>query len=257
MSSSLTSQRYSTSSQNPSVVPNASEIIDIATYGYSFQSREILQRVVLGEQQRLKEEQTLWRFGAAVLGSCLGLGDGFQLTDLFLGMASSTIAATAHEVLSNEDRQFLERCQLLWLVGNHSPIELSQRIGQARSRILFYDPSWQAPCIFNHHQGIRGDHLVPLGNAGNYAPGFADQASIEVLNRYFGADDLNTLRAQLYPQAGNTISISSVSAISPGEALSSDPFARSFLAKSQAVKIAVNDDYFIGYKVPIPAQSDF
>lgn len=181
MSSSLTSQRYSTSSQNPSVVPNASEIIYKVKYGYSFQSREILQRVVLGEQQRLKEEQTLWRFGAAVLGSYLGLSDGFQLTDLFLGMASSTIAATAHEILSNEDKKFLERCQLLWLVGNHSPIELSQRIGQARSRILFYNPRWQAPCIFNHHQVIRGEHLVPLGNAGNYAPGFADQVCNEAL----------------------------------------------------------------------------
>lgn len=257
MSSSLTSQRYSNSSQNPPVVPNASEMLDIAKYSYSFQSREILQRVVLGEQQRLREEQALWRFGAAVIGTCFGLGDGFQLTDLFLGMASSTIAVTAHEVLSNEDRQFLERCQLLWLVGNHSPIELSQRLGQARSRILIYDPSWQTPIIFNHHQGIRGEHLVPLGNAGNYAPGFADQASIEVLNRYFGADDLNILKAQLYPQADNTISISSVLPLSPGDALSSDPFARSFLSNSQAVKIAVNNDSYIGYKVPIPAQSDF
>ena len=40
-------------------VPYLREMLDIARNGYSFQTRTVLQRIVMGEQQRIKEEQML------------------------------------------------------------------------------------------------------------------------------------------------------------------------------------------------------
>ena len=54
-------------------VPFAKEMLQLAKSGYSFQTREILQRIVTAEQQRLREEQMVWRVGGArlaVIGGC-------------------------------------------------------------------------------------------------------------------------------------------------------------------------------------------
>ena len=238
-------------------VPYAQEMLHLARHGYSFQTREVLQRIVMGEQQRIKEEQMLWRVGGTILGLCLGIGDGLQLTDLFIGMSGGVIASLAHETMSHEDRQFLERCQALWLVGNNSPVELAQRLGPARSRILLHDPDWETPVVFNHHQGHRGDHLVPLGNAGNLAAGFADPQSLEVLQRHIGGEDLQTLQGQLYPNASHAVAVDRVTPISQLDALELDPHAPAFLAQSRPVRIDTADSATVGYQVPIPAQSDF
>jgi hypothetical protein len=240
-----------------SSIPYAQEMLHVARHGYSFQTREVLQRIVMGEQQRIKEEQMLWRVGGTIFGMCFGIGDGLQLTDLFIGMAGSAIGSLAHETMSHEDRQFLERCQSLWLVGQNSPIELAQRLGPARSRILLHDPSWEAPLVFNHHQGHRGDHLVPLGNAGNLATGFADTQSLEVLQRHFDRDDLQTLETQLYPIASHAVAVDRVEPISQVDALELDADAASFMAESRPVRINTSNGATVGYQVPIPAQSDF
>jgi len=238
-------------------VPHAREMLHVARNGYSFQTREVLQRIVIGEQQRIKEEQMLWRVGGTLLGLCLGIGDGLQLTDLFIGMSGGAIASLAHETMSHADRQFLERCQSLWLVGQNSPIELAQRLGPARSRILLHDPGWETPVVFNHHQGHRGDHLVPLGNAGDLAAGFADPQSLEVLQRHFGGEDLQTLQTQLYPVASHAVAVDRVTTIAKVDALELDPHAPSFLAHSRPVRIDAGGGATVGYQVPIPAQSDF
>jgi len=243
--------------QSNSGVPYAQEMLHVARHGYSFQTREVLQRIVMAEQQRIREEQMLWRVGGTILGLCFGIGDGLQMTDLFIGMAGGAVASLAHETMSHEDRQFLERCQALWLVGQNSPIELAQRLGPARSRILLHDPGWEAPVVFNHHQGHRGDHLVPLGNAGNLAAGFTDRQSREVLQRHFDGEDLQTLQAQLYPIAQHAVAVDRVTTISQVDALELDPEAPSFLAQSRPVRIDAGDGPVIGYQVPIPAQSDF
>jgi hypothetical protein len=232
-------------------------MLQIAHHGYSFQTREVLQRIVIGEQQRIKEEQMLWRVGGTILGMCFGIGDGLQLTDLFIGMAGSAIGSLAHEAMSHEDRQFLERCQSLWLVGNNSPMELAQRLGPARSRILLHDPTWGAPVIFNHHQGHRGDHLVPLGNAGDLATGFSDPQSLEVLQRHFVREDLQTLQAQLYPIASHAVAIDRVTHITQVDAIALDPDAPSFMSQTRPVRINTSNGASVGYQVPIPAQSDF
>ena len=238
-------------------VPYAKEMLHLARHGYSFQTREVLQRIVMGEQQRIKEEQMLWRVGGTILGLCLGMGDGLQLTDLFLGMSGGAVASLAHETMSHEDRQFLERCQSLWLVGHNSPVELAQRLGPARTRILLHDPGWETPVVFNHHQSHRGDHLVPLGNAGNLAAGFADPQSLEVLQRYFDSDDLQTLQTQLYPVASHTVAVDRITPISQADALELDHHAPAFVAQSKPVRIDTSHGTAVGYQVPIPAQSDF
>ena len=199
----------------------------------------------------------LWRFGGTVLGFCLGLGDGLQITDLFMGMTGAAISSLGHEVMSHEDRKFLERCQSLWLVGTNSPIELAQRLGPARSRILLHNPAWETPVVFNHHQGHRGDHLVPLGNAGNLAAGFSDSKSLEVLQRHFGEEDLHTLHTQLYPNVSHVMAVDRVTTISQLDALELDRYSPSFLTHSRPVRIDTDDGATVGYQVPIPAKSDF
>lgn len=257
MTAAITYPRSTQDSREDPGLPYSQEMLHVARYGYSFQTREVLQRIVLGEQQRIKEEQMLWRVGGTLLGLCFGIGDGLQLTDLFIGMTGGAIASLAHDTMSHEDRQFLERCQSLWLVGHNSPIELAQRLGPARSRILLHDPGWEAPVVFNYHQGHRGDHLVPLGNAGELAAGFADPKSLEVLHRHFGGEDLQVLQSQLYPIAAHATPVDHLVPISQVDALELDPHAPSFLSQSRPVRIDTAHGATIGYQVPIPAQSDF
>jgi hypothetical protein len=257
MTASLIHSGVSDQHQSSSSVPYADTMLQVARQGYSFQTREVLQRVVMGEQARIKEEQMVWRVTGSLVGMLFGLGDGLQMTDLFMGMAGASVASLAHEAMSHEDRQFLERCQSLWLVGGNSPVELAQRLGPARSRILLFNPSWPEPMVFNHHQSHRGNHLVPLGLAGRQAAGFAHHQSLEVLHRHFSADELQTLEGQLYPMASHAFAFDTVSPISQVEALELDPSAPSFLSQSRPVRIEAATDAAIGYQVPIPAHSDF
>jgi len=239
------------------LVPNAKEIISIAKEGYSFQTRELLQTIVAGEQQRLREEQMMWRIGGAVIGTCLGLGDGFQITDAFVGLAFSSLTSLTHEVMSHEDRKFLEQCQSLWLVGRNSPIELAQRLGPARSRILLYDADWSSPVIFNHHHGYRGDHLVPLGMAGELATGFSSPQSMEVLERHFNQSDLGTLQNQLYPIINEAIQIKPIEPISTETAQRLSPYSNAFSKETEPLIISNGQNSSIAYQVPIPPHSDF
>ena len=257
MTASLIHSGVSDQRQSTSNVPYADTMLQVARQGYSFQTREVLQRVVMGEQARIKEEQMVWRVTGSLVGMLFGLGDGLQMTDLFMGMAGASVASLAHEAMSHEDRQFLERCQSLWLVGGNSPVELAQRLGPARSRILLFNPSWPEPMVFNHHQSHRGNHLVPLGLASRQAAGFAHPQSLEVLQRHFSTDELQTLEGQLYPMASHAFAVDTVSPISLAEALELDPSAPSFLNQSRPVRIEAATDAAVGYQVPIPAHSDF
>ena len=78
-------------------VPFAKEMLQLAKSGYSFQTREVLQRIVTAEQQRLREEQMFWKVSGAILGACLGVGDGFQVADVFLSMGLSGLGSLSHE----------------------------------------------------------------------------------------------------------------------------------------------------------------
>ena len=246
-----------TSHHQRTEVPWANELVLVAQQARSFQTRELLQHIVSGEQQRIREEQMLWRVGGAILGACLGLGDGFQAADVFLGMGLSSLGGLTHEVMSDEDRRFLERCQSLWTVGCNSPLELLHRLGPARARILLYSPEWSQPILCAHHQGHRGDTLVLLDSAGQLAAGFQQPQSLEVMQRHLNHEQLEALKHQLYPNAGVTIPLDAIQPISSQQALALDPCAQAFLPATQPVQIAVQGQPLVGYRVAIPAHSDF
>ena len=233
------------------------QYIQAASTGYSFQTRVVLQQIVAGEQQRIKDEQMLWRVGGSLLGLCFGLSDGFQLTDMFIGMSAGAVGGLAYDTMSHEDRKFLEQCQSLWLVGCNSPMELQQRLGPAKSRIVIDDPSIGQPLIFNHHQGHRGDHLVPLGDAGDVALGFQHQQSLDVMSRHISPENIGILRSQFYPIADYAMPVECPIPISHNDLDRSGVSVNSTSPYAQPVGIKSAHGSCIAYQVPIPAHSDF
>ena len=199
----------------------------------------------------------LWRVGGSLLGMCFGLTDGFQLTDLFVGMSGAAIGNLAHEKMSKEDQKFLEDCQSLWLIGCSSPIEIQQRLGPARSRIVMEDPNTGEPMIFNHHQGNRGNYLVQLGTAGNLAVGFKNQQSLEVMSRHMSAADISNIRSQLYPVGDSYFEIEYPEVIQHEELLFSRIHLKTKSLKPKVVLIRNSYGSSIAYQVTIPAHSDF
>lgn len=253
----MTTSSASSSTTPTSVVPHADTMIAVATQAFSFQTREVLQRIVSAEQQRIRQEQMLWRLGGALVGACLGLGDGFQPQDLFLGMGMSGLAGLGHDVMSHEQRRFLESCHSLWTVGTNSPVELMARLGQARSRVLLYATGWHYPLIYAHHQGVRGETLVPLGIARDHAKGFQNSKSMEVLQRYFDGQELKMLENQLYPDAQGAVQLKGLQPVSTSEARQLDPHAGTFLPGFEPVYIETATGAAVGYRTPIPVHSDF
>jgi len=59
MTASLIHSGAADQAQSSSSVPYADTMLQVARQGYSFQTREVLQRVVMGEQARIREEQML------------------------------------------------------------------------------------------------------------------------------------------------------------------------------------------------------
>lgn len=248
---------FSSSTSQAQLVPYSAEMISLAQNGRSFQTSDVLQAIVSGEQQRLREEQMAWRLGGALIGACLGLGDGFQAADVFLGMGFSSLAGMSHDALSQENKRFLERCQSLWLLGDNSPVTLRNRIGNPLARILIYCEGWQAPLLLSHHHGSRGDILVPLSRAEYSAQGFHQPKSMEVLRRYFSQQDIGILGNQLYPDASRALRLERIQAISSAEARSNDANAQAFLPACEPVMIQINNQQGLAYKVSIPVHSDY
>jgi hypothetical protein len=162
------------------------------------------------------------------------------IVEVFLGalhghMAMAGLARRTNDVMPHEQRQFLGSCYSLWTTGSNSPVELTSRIETACSRSScrapwpsalqdpLHDPDWEAPVVFNHHQGHRGNHLVPLGNAANLARGFADPQSRQVLQQHFGVADLQRLQVHLYPIASHTVAVDRVASIRQEDELELDP----------------------------------
>lgn len=225
LSLTLTSTGASTFSDTQpmvSSVPKSFEFVQLAKNGHEFQSKDVLQAIVEKEKRRIKDEQMAWRIGGAIIGGLLGLGDGFDVGDIFMGLAFSNLGGLGHQVASREQIEFPEKCKAAWIVTAGSPMELAYRIGQARSRVIAYSDGWQTPLIFNHHQGPRGDYLVPLGLAHQHARGFLQDDSRQAMVETFEQNDFMILANQLYPAANSAIRLDSIRKISKEQAIEMD-----------------------------------
>lgn len=237
--------------------PLADEFVQLAKVGHAFQSKDVLQAIVEKEKRRIKDEQIAWRIGGAIVGGLLGLGDGFDVGDIFTSLVFSNIGAVGHEVASREQIEFLQKCQAAWLVTQGSPVELASRIGPAKSRIVAFNEGWETPLVFNHHQGHRGDYLVPLGLAHQHAKGFLEEGSRQVMINTFEEKDYTTLSNQLYPVPDNAIRLDSIRKITKEKAVELDPYADSFVSQAEPVVIEVEGQQAVAYRVPIPIHSDY
>lgn len=237
--------------------PHADNFIQLAKDGHAFQSKDVLQAIVEKEKRRIKDEQIAWRIGGAIVGGLLGLGDGFDVGDIFTSLVFSNIGAVGHEVASREQIEFLQKCQAAWLVTQGSPVELASRIGPAKSRIVAFSEGWETPLIFNHHQGHRGDYLVPLGLAHQHAKGFLEEGSRQAMINTFEEQDYAILSNQLYPVPDNAMRLESIRKISREKALELDPYAESFASKAEPVVIEIEGQQAVAYRVPIPIHSDY
>jgi hypothetical protein len=237
--------------------PHADNFIQLAKDGHAFQSKDVLQSIVEKEKRRIKDEQIAWRIGGAIVGGLLGLGDGFDVGDIFTSLMFSNIGAVGHEVASREQIEFLQKCQASWLVTQGSPVELASRIGPAKSRIVVFSEGWESPIIFNHHQGLRGDYLVPLVLAHQHAKGFLEEGSRQAMINTFEEQDYTILSNQLYPVPGNAIRLESIRKITKEKAIQLDSYAESFASKTEPVVIEIEGQQAVAYRVPIPIHSDY
>ncbi len=240
-----------------SSVPESFEFVQLAKNGHAFQSKDVLQAIVEKEKRRIKDEQMAWRIGGAIIGGLLGIGDGFDVGDVFMGLAFSNLGGLGHQVASREQMEFLEKCKAAWIVTTGSPMELASRIGQARSRVIAYSEGWQTPLIFNHHQGPRGDYLVPLGLAHQHARGFLQDDSRQAMVDTFEQDDFMILANQLYPAPDSAIRLESIRKITKEQAIEMDKYADSFVHHAEPIAIEIEGQQAVAYRVPIPVHSDY
>ena len=238
-------------------VPDSLEIIQLAKNGHAFQSKDVLQAIVEKEKRRIKDEQMAWRIGGAIIGGLLGLGDGFDVGDVFMSLAFSNLGGLGHQVASREQMEFLEKCRAAWIVTAGSPMELASRIGQARYRVIAYSDGWQTPLLFNHHQGPRGDYLVPLGLAHQHARGFLQDDSRQAMAETFEQNDFMILAGQLYPAPDSAIRLDSIRKISKEQAIEMDGYADSFVQHAEPVVVEIEGQQAVVYRVPIPVHSDY
>jgi hypothetical protein len=247
----------SNNSRAMTTAPYADNFIQLAREGYAFQSKDVLQAIVEKEKRRIKDEQMAWRIGGAIVGAFLGMGDGFDVGDIFTSLVFSNIGAMGHEVASREQIEFLQKCQAAWLVTQGSPLELASRIGPAKSRIVAFNEGWENPLVFNHHQGHRGDYLVPLGLAQHHAKGFLEEGSRQAMINTFEEQDYATLSNQLYPVPDNAIRLESIRKITKEKAIELDPYAESFVSQAEPVVVEIEGQQTVAYRVPIPIHSDY
>jgi hypothetical protein len=136
-------------------------------------------------------------------------------------------------------------------------MELASRIGPAKSRIIAFSEGWEEPVIFNHHQGHRGDYLVPLGLALSHAKGFLEEGSRQAMTNIFDEQNYTILSNQLYPNPDNALKLDSIRKISKDNAMELDPYANSFVSNGEPVILEIEGEQLVAYRVPIPVHSDY
>lgn len=236
-----------------------SQITTFIKEATAFESRLVLDAICKRELQKIKEEKVMWRLGGAIIGGLLGVGDGFDVSDVFLGAAVSQIGAVAYSEASREQVEFLEKVRADWLVTTNSPIDFTRRYGPASSRILVLQEN-NIHMIFNHHKGgSREECLVPLGLAGEHAKGFLQADTNAVLQSNFDKDNYEILSNQLYPIPNTLLRIDSFRRISNMQAVDCYGSAAELIIKEGGVpyRVEVLDQTDVIFKFPIPPHSDF
>ena len=106
--------------------------------------------------------------------------------------------------------------------------------------------------------GATGNKLlVPLGHAKQHARGFHNSKSLEVMQCYFDAEELQMLQNQLYPNAEAAFEVKRLQPIRADHAQQLDPHASAFLHSLEPVFVENARGNGVGYRVPIPVHSDF
>jgi len=245
------------SNQISEPIEGLDNLIEIVRHGYAFQVRDVLERIINTERERMENERLLWRLGAgAVTLATGGFIDGFGIDDLLSGMAMSNVAGMAHQFASKEQVEFLKKLQSEWLVLDRSPMDIRRRLGEPQGRFIGISRS-NILDMFNIHQsGSRGFHMVELDYAGNVAKGFKDAQSLEVLQRSYDEEDIGIISTQLYPS--NITPLKLCRTITPEEAKKKDPYYNQLSKAGAPFRVVYSDDTEgIMYKIQIPHHSDY
>jgi len=233
------------------------DFIVVVRDSYAFQIRDILERIVNTERERIESERGLWKLGAGIAALALGISvDGFDTGDLFAGWTFSNIGGAAHQFASKKQLEFLKKLHSEWLVLDKSPMDLRRRLGEPQGRFIGIS-QFNRLDMFNIHQcSSRGYHLVELDLAGNIAKGFKNPQSLEVLQRSYDQEDIGTLSNQLYPSTIAPLKI--CHKITPNEARKKDPYFNQLSKAGAPFRIVYeNNTEGIMYKIQIPQHSDY
>ena len=232
------------------------DLVWIARDGVAFQSIKVMEAIVEAEQSRIQQERMAWRVGGMIIGGLLGIGDGFDTSDLLSGLAVGSLATLGHEVASHEQLEFLKKCKADWLVTASSPVDLARRLGAPRFRIVIDDSSWRGAQLLSLHQGARGDYLIPLDCANRCARGFTDPASHAALVNTFDPENYQAISYQLYPIESMALRLDSVRKLSRSES-EGLPKHQGDWAGSEPVMVEVGGQTHLARRFPVPVHSDF
>jgi len=101
----------------------------------------VVEKIIRDYQQRKQSEANLWRVGASVAATLLGLGDGFQFTDFIGGVVAGGVASNIIKGIQDLDGNQLKELGLEWV---HSPVSYlyhqKRHRGHAVRRLIVITP---------------------------------------------------------------------------------------------------------------------
>lgn len=233
------------------------DFIGMVKDGYAFQVRDVLERIVNAERERIEGERAVWKIGVGIATFFCGASiDGLDAGDLFTGWTFSNIGGAAHQLASKKQVEFLKKLQSEWLVLDRSPMDIRRRLGEPQGRFIGISRS-NILDMFNIHQsGSRGFNMVELDFAGNIATGFQDPQSLEVLQRSYDEEGIGIISLHLYPSTITPLKLCRT--ITPDEAIKKDPYYSQLSKAGAPFRVVYSDDTEgIMYKIQIPHHSDY
>lgn len=253
----LQSNKASQNNQISEPIEGLDDFIGVVRNYHAFTVRDVLERIVTTERERIENEKGLWRLGAGVAALAFGISiDGFDAGDLLAGWTFSNIGAAAHQLASKEQIEFLKKLQSEWLVLDRSPIDIRRRLGEPQGRFIGISRENRLDMFNIHQSGTRGFHLVELDYAGNIAKGFKDPQSLEVLQRSYSEEDIGLLSSLLYPSTIMPLKLCRT--ITPEEAKKKDPYYNQLSKAGAPFRVVYSDDTEgVMYKIRIPHHSDY